>query len=111
MFIGVLFVGERQVVPEASKGPLSALQAVQQAELEYRGAIAELQKALKQTRVDWSPEVQKTITQGLSEIDRVVEKCKSAAASDPADLAKHKAVLAAYQYKVDLLTELVAQSL
>jgi anti-sigma factor RsiW len=94
-----------------ARGPATALQAVVNAEIDYRNAIADLETALARERPAFSPEVEKTVHAGLAEIDATVERCRRALASDPKNLEAHETLLAAYGHKVDLLTDLVGASI
>jgi hypothetical protein len=92
-------------------GPGRALAEVQQAEQTYARAIASLESALAEQQPMADPAVRRTIEQGLAEIDQTLERCRRALRRRPHDLAAHQTLLAAYQHKVDFLTELVGESL
>jgi hypothetical protein len=91
--------------------PLTALQAVAKAEVEYKNAIDSLQAAVKTTRPGWSPETRTVVEQGLAQMDATIERCREALKHNREDPQAQEALLAAYQYKVDFLTDLVADSL
>ncbi len=92
-------------------GPMTALAAVQNAEAEYRKAITQLQGSLSQQAPAWNPETQKIVATSMTEIDASIKNCRTAIASDQNDSEAQLALLGAYQSKVDLLTDLVAESL
>jgi hypothetical protein len=92
-------------------GPIEALQAVADAELNYRQAIGSLEQALGPQRGRWSQQTRDVVEHGLAEIDKTLEKCRTALKNNPADLEAQETMLAAYQHKVDFLTDLVAESM
>ena len=92
-------------------GPVTALQAVARAETEYRKAIDSLEGALNETREGWDPKTRQIVEQGLAEMNSTIEKCRAAMKENEEDPNAQEAMLAAYQYKVDFLTDLVADSL
>ncbi|MBN2493304.1 MAG: zf-HC2 domain-containing protein [Deltaproteobacteria bacterium] len=92
-------------------GALQALQAVAQAEIQYRKAIDALSGALGAQRSRVGPQTRALIVRGLAEIDATIERCRAALAEDPFDLEAQETMLAAYQHEVDLLTDMVAESL
>lgn len=92
---------------ERPREPLRALQAVIAAETTYRDAIASLEGALGEQPAGFSAEVQTEIARGLADIDNSISRCREALARDPNNLKAHETMLAAYQHKVDFLTELV----
>ncbi|MBW1811185.1 MAG: zf-HC2 domain-containing protein [Deltaproteobacteria bacterium] len=111
LMVMVLAAGPTVKEVKAPQGPQSALASVQKAEIEYRNAIGALEAALTKDSPDWSPEVQKVIRDSLLEIDHSIKKCRLALKNSPDNRIAQESVLTAYQYKVDLLTELVAQTL
>ena len=92
-------------------GPVQALQAVAEAEVNYRNAVASLQQALREGEPGWSPETRAVIEQGLADIDRTIARCRTALEDNPLDMEAQETMLAAYQHKVDFLTELVSDTL
>lgn len=92
-------------------GPVQALQAVAAAEVNYRNAVKSLQQALRQSEPGWSPQTRAVIEQGLADIDRTIERCRAALDDNPLDMEAQETMLAAYQHKVDFLTELVSDTL
>jgi putative zinc finger protein len=109
----IFFLAAGPTVEEvkAPQGPQTALASVQQAEIEYRNAIAALEAALTKDNPDWSPEIQKVVRDSLLEIDQSIKKCRMALKNSPDNRIAQESVLTAYQHKVDFLTELVAQTL
>jgi anti-sigma factor RsiW len=97
--------------PDRPAPALQALVAVQSAERTYQDAIAGLEQALEGDQAELAPEVRATIRKGLEDIDAVIARCRQVLRDAPDDLAAHRAMLAAYQHKVDFLTELVGESL
>jgi hypothetical protein len=97
--------------PEALSGQAAAAQAVAHAERTYREAIARLRGALDQRRPTWSPRVGATVQRSLAEIDRAIERCRDAVRQDPSNPEAQESLLAAYQQKVDLLNDLVQDSI
>ena len=55
-----------------------------------------------------APQAFETIQKGLAEIEQVVEPCRQAIRANPASLEPRRVMLAAYQQKVDLLTEVLS---
>jgi hypothetical protein len=96
---------------DTSPGKVGALKTVINAEIEYRQAIASLENAVVPSLAGKNPKTKKVIQESLKEIDQIIEKCRLAFREHPKDRGAQEAVLAAYQYKVDLLTDLVAGSL
>ncbi len=111
LLIVLVFTGPPRQGSVKPAGRLSALASVQKAELEYRGAIASLQQALRADKPAWGPRTQKVIAESLAEIDKSIKRCHEALKAEPENIQAHEMVLAAYQQKVDLLTELVAESM
>jgi hypothetical protein len=107
----IVFMGPPQQGSSRPAGKLSALASVQKAELEYRGAIASLQQALRTDKPAWGPRTQQVIADSLAEIDKSIKRCHEALKAEPENIQAHEMVLAAYQQKVDLLTDLVAESM
>lgn len=89
----------------------NALAAVGRAEGVYRRAIANLEVALRHSRSTWTPAVRRTVQRGLAEIDRVLTRCRAALRQNPHDVRAQRLMLAAYQQKVDLLSDLVGRSI
>jgi len=102
--------GTGPVDPTQGK-PVKALAAVLQAEQTYADAVAALESELSVDKPGFSPQVQTTIEQGLADIDKTLERCRQALRTAPEDLGAHQAMLAAYQHKVDFLTELLGETL
>ena len=100
-------------VDDAKKppGPLTALETVAQAEVEYRSAIDALDAAVKTSQPRWSPETKAVVEQGLAQMDETIAKCRTALRQNQTDTQAQEALLTAYQYKVDFLTDLVAESM
>jgi hypothetical protein len=100
-------------VDDAKKptGPLTALETVARAEVEYRSAIGSLEAAVKTSRPQWSPETSAVVGQGLAQMDATITRCRTALRRNQTDPEAQEALLTAYQYKVDLLTDLVADSM
>ena len=92
-------------------GPLTAMETVAKAEVEYRNAITALETAVKTSRPQWSPETQAVVEQGLAQMNQTIGKCRTALKQNQNDPEAQEALLTAYQYKVDFLTDLVADSL
>jgi len=109
----LLLVSERPPAgsPQEASGPVQALQAVAEAEVNYRNAVASLQQALRTGEPGWSPETRAVVEQGLADIDRTIERCRAALKNNPLDMEAQETMLAAYQHKVDFLTELVSDTL
>lgn len=105
----IVFVLGRPVDKHAD--PLTALQTVAKAELEYKNAIDALENAVKTSEPQWSPETRAVVEQGLAQMNQAIEKCRTALKQDQSDPEAQEALLTAYQYKVDFLTDLVADSL
>lgn len=97
--------------PAPTGKPLKALAAVQSAEQTYVDAVAALERELVTDKQNFSPEVQATIEQGLADIDKTLDRCRQALRAAPEDLGAHQAMLAAYQHKVDFLTELLGETM
>jgi anti-sigma factor RsiW len=93
------------------KSPLTALQAVANAEVEYKNAIDSLQAAVKTAQPEWSPQTRAVVEQGLAQMDVTIDKCREALKQNQTDPDAQEALLTAYQYKVDFLTDLVADLL
>jgi anti-sigma factor RsiW len=91
--------------------PVEALAAVLDAERTYQQAITGLEGAVAEPQTGYDGETQKTIKQGLADIDAVITRCREALRAAPEDLGAHRAMLAAYQHKVDFLTDLVGEAL
>ena len=100
-------------VDDAKKppGPLTALETVARAEVEYRSAIDALDAAVKTSQPRWSPETKAVVEQGLAQMDETIAKCRTALRQNQTDTQAQEALLTAYQYKVDFLTDLVAESM
>ena len=92
-------------------GPLTALETVARAEVEYRNAIDALETAVKTSRPQWSPETRAVVERGLAQMNQTIEQCRTALKQNQDDPEAQEALLTAYQYKVDFLTDLVADSL
>lgn len=103
--------GPGGVAPTPTGKPLKALAAVQNAEQTYVDAVAALERELMTDKQNFSPEVQATIEQGLADIDKTLDRCRQALRAAPEDLGAHQAMLAAYQHKVDFLTELLGETM
>jgi len=106
----VLVLG-RPVDVEKPVGPLSAMETVAKAEVEYRNAIGALETAVKASQPQWSPETRAVVDQGLAQMNQTIEQCRTALKQNQSDPEAQEALLTAYQYKVDFLTDLVAESL
>lgn len=92
-------------------GPLTALQTVAKAEVEYQNAIEALETAVKTSQLEWSPETRAVVEQGLAQMNETINKCRTALRKNRTDPESQEALLTAYQYKVDFLTDLVADSM
>ena len=92
-------------------GPLSAMETVAKAEVEYRNAIDALETAVKTSQPQWSPETKAVVEQGLAQMNQTIDRCRTALEENQSDPEAQEALLTAYQYKVDFLTDLVADSL
>ena len=92
-------------------GPLSAMETVAKAEVEYRNAIDALETAVKTSQPQWSPETKAVVEQGLAQMNQTIDRCRTALEENRSDPEAQEALLTAYQYKVDFLTDLVADSL
>jgi predicted anti-sigma-YlaC factor YlaD len=89
-----------------------AYASVVAAERTYIESIAALEDAVgDQAVATLNPEARAAVEQGLAQIDDTIRQCRKALDAVPNDLGAHRMLLAAYQRKVDLLTELVDQSL
>ncbi|MCP4606473.1 MAG: hypothetical protein GY847_39195 [Proteobacteria bacterium] len=88
-----------------------ALDSVMSAEQVYTAAIDSLEKSLSQKRPDFNSDTQKVIDQSLVDINTAIERCRMAISRDPNNIEAHRTALAAYQQKVDLLTDLVVDPL
>jgi len=102
--------------PEPASEPVSrvtpelAMETVRKAERQYIDAIAQLEQAVDLDRAAPRPEVRQSLQQGLAEIDRSIRRCRSVLHEAPDDLAAQEIMLAAYQQKVDFLSELLDSS-
>jgi anti-sigma factor RsiW len=105
----IVFVVGRPVDKPA--GPLTALETVAKAEVEYKNAIDALETAVKTSKPKWSPETKAVVEQGLAQMNQTIDKCRTALKQNQSDPEAQEALLTAYQYKVDFLTDLVADSL
>jgi hypothetical protein len=105
----IVFVVGRPVDKPA--GPLTALETVAKAEVEYKNAIEALETAVKTSEPGWSPETKAVVEQGLAQMNQTIERCRTALKQNQRDPDAQEALLTAYQYKVDFLTDLVADSL
>ena len=92
-------------------GPVKARTAVLEAEQTYSSAVGVLQKALGEQKPGYSGEAKIAIEQGLADIDQTIARCRLALRANPEDLAAHETMLAAYQHKVDFMTELLGEQL
>jgi anti-sigma factor RsiW len=89
-----------------------AYQSVVDAEGTYIESIAALEEAVAgDAVVTLTPEARAAIEQGLAQIDATIALCRRELDTAPHDFGAHRTLLAAYQRKVDLLTELVDQSI
>jgi len=95
----------------AARPPVEAMVAVLEAERTYQTAIAGLESALAEPGSGFDSEARRTIRQGLADIDAVIARCREALRAAPEDLGAHRAMLAAYQHKVDFLSDLVGEAL
>jgi tetratricopeptide (TPR) repeat protein len=107
----VLVLGRPVEDAKKPAGPLTALETVARAEVEYKNAIEALQAAAKTSQPEWSPETKAAVEQGLAQMDAAIEKCRAALRQNQTDPEAQEALLTAYQYKVDFLTDLVADSM
>jgi anti-sigma factor RsiW len=107
----IVFVLGRPVDVGKPVGPLSAMETVAKAEVEYRNAIASLETAVRTSLPQWSPETRAVVDQGLAQMNQTIERCRTALKQNQSDPEAQEALLTAYQYKVDFLTDLVAESL
>jgi len=107
----LLLVGPGQQTGNQPTGPVTALQAVAKAETEYRKAIDSLEGALTQSQEHYDPKTRKIVQEGLAQMNETIEKCRAALKNNENDSKAQEAMLAAYQYKVDFLTDLVADQL
>jgi anti-sigma factor RsiW len=106
----VFAVGRGPEAPPAPAPANAALAEVAKAEAVYRGAVARLQATLGQSRA-YSPKARAVVARSLAEIDRAIERCRKALRQDPYDPDAQEAMLAAYQQKVDLLSDLVQETM
>ncbi|MDJ0761846.1 MAG: zf-HC2 domain-containing protein [Myxococcota bacterium] len=108
--VGFLFLHQPAQEPPSSRRTLEVNQAyatAQRAEMAYRDAIISLEQVLEHEQATFDPQTLAVVQQSLAEIDRAIERCRKAMLKDPDDMAAHRAVLAAYREKMDLLFELV----
>jgi len=87
--------------------PRAALQAVQQAEIEYVRAIDTLAAAWRGNTKFHDPGLRREVEQSLAVIDGAVKKLRRQLRDRPRDIESRQQLLALYQRKVDLLSELV----
>jgi hypothetical protein len=92
-------------------GPLTALETVANAEVEYKNAIDALETAVQTSEPKGSLETKAVVEQGLVQMNQTIERCRTALKQNQSDPEAQEALLTAYQYKVDFLTDLVADSL
>ncbi|MCP4678835.1 MAG: zf-HC2 domain-containing protein [Deltaproteobacteria bacterium] len=91
--------------------PIAALEGVQRAEIVYREAIDALETVVAAEKNGFEPQTIRVVERSLAEIEVALERCREAISEDPKNLEARRALLAAYQQKVDLLTELVEQQI
>jgi len=100
--------------PETGAEPkiARAYAGVVAAERTYIDSIAALEEAVGDEAVaTMSPKARVAIELGLAQIDATIEHCKRELEAAPNDFSAHRTLLAAYQRKVDLLTELVDRNI
>lgn len=90
---------------------MQALAGVAAAEQTYAAALAALEESLVNGEKRFSPKVSREIEQTLATIDEAISRCRDIALREPNNLDAHRAVMAAYQQKVDFLTTVVVDPL
>ena len=83
----------------------SAVSKTFEAERAYLDAIVELEREVSETSMTWPEDIQGVFEVNLTIIDRVITDCRRLVAARGADPEAHQYLLAAYEDKVDLLTE------
>ncbi len=106
----IAFVWLRPPAPEEPATPEVALRAVQDAEVQYMKAIDSLSAALDKRQQEQTPEVQRALAENLAAIDRAIGDFRKLLRDRPDDLESQRAMLALYQRKVDLLTDIVLET-
>jgi len=112
-FLAVLFVqdGTEQGKNTTMDRPdsIDAVVAVQRAESAYREAIDALESAVHNEKPEFEPETMAIVTESLHEVEAAIDRSRRAVKRDPGNVEAVRTLLAAYQEKVDLLTELLEQ--
>ena len=109
----LIFVVLPREGPETTPAKIvQAYASVVAAEHTYTDSITALENAVgDRTVATLSPKARTAIEQGLAQIDETILLCRTELEGAPHDIGAHRALLAAYQRKVDLLTELVDRSM
>jgi hypothetical protein len=89
--------------PGSSAAP--ELARVIEAETVYDQAIADLQQRVAAQSTEWPPELKAAFDQNLQVIDDAIAQTRTLAVKHSDDPETQRYLLAAYQEKVDLLTE------
>lgn len=90
---------------------LSAVREVQRAEDAYRQAIGTLEHAMAGEQSSFDPKTMAIVTESLEEVEAAIERSRTAMQRDPGNVEAIRTLLAAYQQKVDLLTDMLEQQI
>lgn len=93
----------------ARPDPIAALVDVQRAESAYREAIDALEGAVRTETPRFEPQTMAIVNQSLEEVEAAIDRSREAVRRDPGNVEAVRTLLAAYQEKVDLLSELLEQ--
>jgi len=83
----------------------SAVSKTLEAERTYLAAIKDLEREVSEASLTWPEDIQGVFEVNLTIIDRVITDCRGLTVARGADPEAHQYLLAAYEDKVELLTE------
>jgi len=93
----------------AEPAPLTAEQAVREAEQKYVAAIAILSRDVSKHRSELDPAIAAKFEATLASIDFTIRETKRAVREHPGDPVAAQYMLAAYSEKLDVLREMAGQ--
>ncbi len=96
--------------PLTEMDKVKALDSVMAAQQTYATAIESLESSFHNEKAKYNPQTQKMLEQSLADINDAITRCRRMINQNPNDIDAHRTALAAYQQKVDLLTELIVDN-
>jgi hypothetical protein len=94
----------------SSKSERQTLAKLKRAENHYRKAIRALGGAITTKKDEFDPQIYQAFQRHLDVLDSSIQACRLAVMEEPSDIETRNYLLAVYQEKADLLSDMMAAS-